>query len=104
MPVAGPRYAFIPSFIRTAPNEAGVYSLWEGSELIYYGKAEGGTATIQSCLMYHFLGHSGVCTRHASHYSWEVNRKPADLEAELLKEHEAAFNRLPRCNAHSVNG
>ena len=79
-----------------APDEPGVYALWLGEELIYYGKASGGNAgrvTIRSRLMEHFQNQVDV-----THYSWEISREPAQREHELLREYRETFGRLPRMN------
>jgi len=92
------RYRFTRIVIAGAPDEAGVYALWDGEEVIYYGRAEGGneggTTTIRSRLLDHYYGDS----RRATHYSWEVCKDPRAREVELLGEHERAFGRLPRDN------
>jgi hypothetical protein len=81
-----------------APADPGVYALWEEEELIYYGHAHGGSATIQSCLKQHLAG-SNSCTARATHYGWEISANPPAREAELLREFERQKKRLPRCNA-----
>jgi hypothetical protein len=88
------RYRFTRIVIAGSPDEAGVYALWDGEEVIYYGRAEGENATIRSRLLDHYYGDS----RRATHYSWEVCKDPRAREAELLGEHERAFGRLPRDN------
>ena len=80
-----------------APNDPGVYALWENDELIYYGHARGESATIQSCLQQHLRGETG-CTG-ATHYGWEISANPPAREAELLREYQRAHKRLPRCNS-----
>jgi hypothetical protein len=97
MPIASPRYAFTPVMVAGAPADPGVYALWENDELIYYGHARGGSATIQSCLREH-LGRAGGCTSGATHYGWEISANPPLREAELLREFERAHRKLPRCN------
>lgn len=81
-----------------APADPGVYALWENEELIYYGHARGGSATIQSCLKQHLAGGNN-CTLHATHYGWEIAANPPGREAELVHEFERAYKRLPRCNS-----
>jgi hypothetical protein len=88
------RYKFARIVVAGAPDDAGVYTLWDEEELVYYGRAEGGEATIRSRLLEHFR--AGL---RATHYAWELCRDPAAREAELLREHERAFGRLPRFNA-----
>jgi hypothetical protein len=95
---AGRRYRFTRIVIAGAPESAGVYALWDGEELIYYGRAEGkvegGGSTIRSRLLdHHYAG-----GQRATHYSWEVCKDPAAREAELLREHQGKFGRPPRYN------
>jgi hypothetical protein len=98
MPIASPRYALTPTMVYGAPNDPGVYALWENDELIYYGHARGESATIQSCLQQHISGKSG-CTARATHYGWEISANPPQREADLLREFQRAHKRLPRCNS-----
>jgi hypothetical protein len=69
-----------------------VYTLWQGDEVIYYGRAQG-EATLRSRLMEHLEAAVG-----ATHYSWEISREPAARESELLQQYQRAFGRLPRLN------
>ena len=98
MPIASPPYALNATMVNGAPPDPGVYALWENEELIYYGHAVGGAATIQSCLRGH-LDRRDPCTSSATHYGWEITSHPTAREAELLHEYERARGRLPRCNA-----
>lgn len=85
------RYKFSRIVLQGAPADAGVYALWDGEELIYYGRA----ASIRSRLLEHYeLGKPA-----ASHYSWEVCADPATREAELLGDFKRLYGRLPRNNA-----
>lgn len=92
------RYKFTRIVLLGAPDDAGVYALWEGEELVYYGRAMGRGTTIRSCLFDHYEGRSDLAAR-ATHYSWEICGDPAVREAELLREFERIFGHLPRCNA-----
>ena len=94
------RYRFTRTVLAGAPDDAGVYALWDGDELIYYGRAPGTAdgGTIRGRLMEHFLGKLDAQTRRATHYGWELCPDPLAREAELLSEFERAFFRLPRCN------
>jgi hypothetical protein len=83
-----------------APDDPGVYALWENDEVIYYGHARGEGATIQSCLRQHLEG-ANPCTARATHYGWEISANPRAREVELQKEFEKAHRRLPRCNSNS---
>jgi hypothetical protein len=97
MPIASPRYAFTPTMVSGAPEDPGVYALWENDELIYYGHARSAGVTIRSCLREHLAG-GNDCTRNATHYGWEISANPPQREAELLREHQRANKKLPRCN------
>src|SRR5688572_4244197 len=92
-------FPFSGVLIAASPEEAGVYQLWQDGVVIYIGRAMGRGTTIRSRLIDHFSGREGPCTRQTTHYSWELPRDPAAREAELLREHQAAFQRPPRCNA-----
>jgi hypothetical protein len=97
MPIASPKYALTQTMVAGAPDDPGVYALWEHDEVIYYGHARGSGATIQSCLQQHLA--SGKCS--ATHYGWEISANPPARELELLREFEKAHRRLPRCNSNS---
>ena len=93
----GRRYKFSRVVLAGAPSESGVYALWQGGEVIYYGRAirtEEGGATIRSRLMEHFENDPAAAT----HYSWEISRAPAARESELLETFRQSFGRLPRLN------
>ena len=91
------RYRFTRTVIAGAPDAPGIYALWDGEELIYYGRALG-AATIRSRLMDHHLGRVDEHTRRATHYGWEIVTDPAAREAELLAEHQRVFGKPPRLN------
>ena len=99
MPTGPKLFPFTAVLVAAAPEQAGVYTLWQDGEAIYIGCALGSGTTIRSRLVDHFWGREGECTRQATHYSWEIARDPAVREAELLREHQARFVRAPRCNA-----
>ena len=84
------RYRFGRIVLQGAPEDAGVYALWEGEELVYYGRA----SSIRESLLRHYAERFP-----ATHYSWETCADPAAREAELLREHERMFGRLPRRNS-----
>ena len=88
------RYRFTRVVIAGAPEDQGVYALWDGEELIYYGR--GG---IRERLLDHFHGRVDPLTRRATHYGWEMCKDAAAREAELLAEHQRLFGKPPRLNA-----
>jgi hypothetical protein len=99
---AARRYRFRRIVIAGAPDDPGVYALWEGEELVYYGRAdgknEGGGATIRSRLLDLYYADP----KRATHYSWEICKDPAAREAQLLLEHERAHGRPPRLNGKAA--
>jgi hypothetical protein len=96
MPIASPRYAFISSSIVGAPPDPGVYVLWQGNEIIFFGYALRNESTIRLRLLEHMLRR---CEPYeATHYSWEICRDVLKRLAELMGEYEANFKRLPRYN------
>ena len=98
MPIASPRYAFNATMVAGAPPDPGVFALWENDEVIYYGRALGNGATIQSRLREHLeTGAHG--TAAATHYGWEIAANPRVREVELLREFQRSYGRLPRCNS-----
>ena len=87
-PEPGRRYRLTRIVVLGAPEDAGVYALWNGDEVVYYGRA----GSIRARLLEHADRPS------ATHYSWEVAADPATREAELLAEHQRVYGRRPRDN------
>ena len=98
---AGRRYRFARIVIAGAPEQGGVFTLWDGEEIVYHGRSEGpgsnaahGGSTIRSRLLEQYYERPN----RATHYSWEVCADPVAREADLLRAHEQRFGRLPRYN------
>jgi hypothetical protein len=94
-PVHTKRWRLLETIVEVAPDASGVYALWKGGEIIYYGRA---TVSIRACLSEHLRGERGMCTGKATHYSWELCNRPAPRESELLSEFWAVYSRFPGCN------
>jgi excinuclease UvrABC nuclease subunit len=90
------RWPFTRANLEYAPDEPGIFVLWDGDEVIYVGRATRGT--IKSELLAHQDGANGACTMKATHYSWEITLLARAREAALLEEFHAQFQRAPRCN------
>lgn len=90
-PLPSRRYKFTRIVVQGAPDEPGVYALWEGEELVYYGRG-----VVRTSLLSH------LDRTRATHYSWEVCADPATREAELLQEFERMYGRPPRDNKSSA--
>lgn len=96
MPINGGRHPLTEMYVNLlAPDEPGVYGLYDGPEAIYYGSSE---RSIRSRLQDHLAGREGPRTRAASHFGLEVTPYPLTREGELLREYRARYGRLPRCN------
>ena len=100
MPLTNRHWTFSPLVVSGAPDEPGVYALFEDEEIVYYGCAVQGS-TIQSALREILgrvqAGHGG-CLQRVNRYSWEISYRPRLREAELLREFELAHLHPPRCN------
>ena len=92
------RYRFTRIVFSGAPDDPGVYALWDDEELVYYGRADRGENSIRSRLLDLYYENP----KRATHYSWEVCADPAKREAELLGEHERTFGRPPRLNGKAA--
>jgi hypothetical protein len=93
MAITNPKYRLTRVMVDGAPEEAGVFALWEGDELIYVGRATG-TSTIRARL-FEFL----EASERPSHYSWELSLRPAAREYEILEEYRKRYGRLPKGNS-----
>jgi len=98
MPITTAMYSFDETNVNNAPDKAGVYALYDGSTVIYYGRAQGGTVTIRSRLQSHLSGSEGSCTKSATNFNSELASNPITREEELLISHKRAYGKLPRCN------
>jgi hypothetical protein len=100
MPIPGPRYRYTRFIADGAPDTAGLYALWEESELVYLGRASS-ESTIRARLLEHLAGKVCPCAADATHYSWELSLQPGPREAQLLAEFRKQYGRLPRCNGEA---
>ncbi len=98
MPISGDLYAFTEEIVKNAPDQAGVYALFDGDEVIDYGRAQGGSVTIRSRLQDHFSGREGPCTQAATAYMREITSYSVSREKELQGEYLRIHGMLPRCN------
>jgi hypothetical protein len=98
-----PRYQFTDTMIELAPNEPGIFGLFDGPELIDIGCALGGSeSTLQAVLLRHWRGVYGSCTAKATAYTWEISLRPRMREAELLRRYEKDSGRPPRCHGKAA--
>jgi hypothetical protein len=97
VPIAAPLYRFSAVIIQGAPDNPGVYALWQDGEMIYLGRA----ASIRQSLTAH-LERPDPCVRPSTHYSWELALSPEAREAEILAHFRQRHGRLPRCNRQAA--
>jgi hypothetical protein len=96
MPILGTVYQFTEYNIECfAPDRMGVYALYQGQELTYYGRA---TKSIRDRVHSHKAGYEGRCTQVSTHFNWEQTSDPVGREMQLLEEYMRAKGRLPQCN------
>lgn len=81
-----------------APLTNGVYALWDGNALIYYGSSSGTFSTVAGRLRDHLSGREGRCTQHATHFQAESTAAALTRERDLINEYLRTYGRLPRCN------
>lgn len=91
-------HLFTKQNVDAAPVAAGVYYLYRYGELIYIGRAQGGTVTIRSRLQRHLQGYEGYCTMSAEYFGFEICTNPVKREVELLTWHRTYYGQLPACN------
>lgn len=94
--LALPRFPFRHALIEQAPEEPGVYGLFDADGLVFLGVSTPGT-TIKTCLLVHKDGARGECTMGATTYTWELSRSPKAREAEILARFHQVHGRGPRC-------
>lgn len=98
MPIVGDRYAFTKEDVDKSPDEKGVYALYDGNVLIYYGRASGTRLRLGRASKATSVATKAVAHNRRRTYRREVNSRPVAREAELLAEFEKTYGRLPRCN------
>src|SRR3954464_6435637 len=78
------------SLIAAAPQAPGVFALWAGGGIVYYGRA----ATIRIALDEPLPGRL-LAGGRVSGCSWEGATDPEQLQRELMLEYLAAHQRVP---------
>lgn len=96
MPIIGAKQSFDDTQIAGVPHKPGVYALYVGDTLIYYGSS---ITSVRARLESHKNGHDGPCTQRASDFAWEQPLvDPEQREADLLEEYRQVHGGLPECN------
>lgn len=95
-----PRFPFTSTSIVGAPEDPGVFILWEGTEITRIGLAPSPEGGIKLELL-DLLNKRRTCPCQPTHYSWLLSRDPLSAASGLMREHGLHFAELPRCNRHS---
>ncbi|NQV84603.1 MAG: hypothetical protein HQ494_12375 [Rhodospirillales bacterium] len=95
MPIIGKKIPLTPKNVENAPDEPGVYALYIGGHLVYYGYAE---TSIRDDLRDHRSGGKSKCTAAATIYDCEICLRPPNRQRDLLAEYKKAYGILPLCN------
>jgi hypothetical protein len=96
------KWLFIATLVFISPETPGVFELWDDDELIYVGSTRRPHESLRGCLIRH-LSKDGGDDHPPTHFSWEVNYRPANRERELLVEFELVNKRPPRFNRDKAN-
>jgi hypothetical protein len=94
MPISLPRQRFTAWSIAGAVAQSGVYVLWQGSEVVYIGRAVAG---MRERLMEHYTRQAKPWD--ATHFGVLACAQPTERVSELLRVVRRAIGRLPRYNA-----
>ena len=93
MPINTASVPFTETLVANAPDTPGVFALWEGGGIVYYGS----TTTIRIALDEQLRARA-LSAKRVSGCSWEVSADPARRQGELIKEYVAAHRALPLWN------
>ena len=91
-------YAATPANLDSLPDQPGVFTLYQEGQMIFIGRADGGTHTIKSVIMDHKEGRIGPCTQRFDHYTRETTTNVALRYREFLQRHARKYHRFPKCN------
>jgi hypothetical protein len=99
MSIIGRRWSFTPTVVSGAPESSGVFALFEGDKLVYYGATVPG-GTLRGALVEHLrrARPEESPTHEVTHYAWEIVAMPELRELDLLREYHEAHGRVPRYN------
>ena len=84
---------FTESLVANAPDTSGVFALWQGGGIVYYGRA----VTIRIALDEQLRARA-LSAQRVSGCSWEVAADPESRQRELMREYVTAHHSLPLWN------
>ena len=93
MSITSTAMPFTESLIAAAPQAPGVFALWAGGGIVYYGRARTIRIALDEQLRARLLSGERV-----SGCSWEVASDPETRHSELLHDYLAAHQRMPLWN------
>src|SRR5918912_944376 len=93
MSISSRSVPFTESLIAAAPAAPGVFALWQGGGIVYYGR----TTTIRIALDEQLRARM-LSAQRVSGVSWEVAPDPERRHGELLREYLAAHHCIPLWN------
>jgi hypothetical protein len=93
MSISSKSLPFTQTLIAAAPEAPGVFALWQGGGIVYYGR----TATIRIALDEQLRARA-LSAQRVSGCSWEVAPNPEERQDELLREYRSAHHALPLWN------
>jgi hypothetical protein len=93
MSITSTSLPFTPSLIAAAPAAPGVFALWQGGGIVYYGRS----ATIRIALDEQLRARA-LSAQRVTGCSWEVAPDPERRQDELLREYTSAHHALPLWN------
>jgi len=93
MSISSSSRPFTESLVAAAPEAAGVFALWQGGGIVYYGRA----ATLRIALDEQLRART-ISGERVSGCSWEVAVDPEARQRELMHDYLAAHRALPLWN------
>lgn len=84
---------FTESLVSAAPQAAGVFALWQGGGIVYYGRAD----AIRRALSEHYEARA-ISAQRVTGCSWEIAANREARYEQLMREYAAAHCSLPLWN------
>jgi len=93
MSITSSSLPFTETLVAAAPEAPGVFALWQGGGIVYYGRA----TTIRIALDEQLRARS-LSAQRVSGCSWEVVPDPERRHGDLLREYLTAHHCIPLWN------
>jgi len=91
-----PRFPFRVEAVKVAPEDSGVYALFDNEEAVYIGRASERNGGIRAALLVHLRNAGNGRLGQITSYTWEINLSPEGREAVLLARFIQEHLRFPR--------